>query len=154
MVRSPRKFARLSGAARLAAAACVALAAVGGPAMAEDVAQGWSFFGVWRNPQDSVHVQIRPCGAGACGYVVWATANAQADARKGGTKNLVGVQVFRDLVRVRDGVWKGKVFVPDLNATFTGRTEAMDANTMRAKGCLIGAILCKWQVWTRVGQAG
>src|SRR5438067_525501 len=37
-------------------------------------------FGVWRNPKDSVHVEIRPCGASACGYVVWAAAHAQADA--------------------------------------------------------------------------
>ena len=29
-------------------------------------------YGVWRNPKDSVHVEVKPCGKGACGVVVWA----------------------------------------------------------------------------------
>lgn len=139
---------------RLLLAAALAISAATAPAAwAQASASLSSFFGVWRNPKDTVHVQIRPCGVGsACGYVIWASPVAEADARRGGTRQLVGLELFRDLVEVRDGVWKGKVFVPDLNATFTGRAEALDATSMRAKGCLIGNILCKWQIWTRLGS--
>lgn len=122
-----------------------------GPALAQPA--GASIFGVWRNPKDSVHVDVRPCGKGACGFVVWASAKAQADAREGGTQNLVGLELFRNLVEQPDGRWRGKVFVPDLNATFSGSAEVLDAGRLRARGCLIANIACKSQIWTRVAPA-
>jgi uncharacterized protein (DUF2147 family) len=113
-------------------------------------AQTSSVEGVWRNPKNSVHIQIRPCGPNLCGYVVWANADAQDDARKGGTANLVGSQLLRNFAPSRSGTWKGKVFVPDLNATFSGTAQLVDANTLRARGCLIAGLGCKAQNWKRV----
>lgn len=107
--------------------------------------------GVWRNPKNTVHVEIRPCGASSCGYVVWASPKAQADARKGGAQNLVGMLLLRNFHQVKDRVWRGKVFVPDLNMTLSGSAELMDPTTLKAKGCLIAAIACKSQKWTRIG---
>lgn len=107
-------------------------------------------FGVWRNPKDTVHVEIKPCGVQACGYVVWATEKAKADARKGGTQNLIGLQLLRDMSLDKAGVWRGRVFVPDLNMTFSGAAEPVNATTLRARGCLIGGIGCKTQLWTRI----
>ena len=98
----------LTAAASLAAG----LAAVS-PASAQDAP---FTYGVWRNPKNSVHVEIKPCGGGrACGVVVWANDDAKADARKGGTPELVGLQLLRDFQLQKNGSWKGKVFVPDLN---------------------------------------
>lgn len=108
-------------------------------------------FGVWRNPKNSVHVDIRPCGASACGYVAWASANAQADARRGSGKELIGLQLLRDFAPGKDG-WRGKVFVPDLNRTLTGTARLLDAGHLEAKGCLLGSVLCKKQVWTRLPE--
>jgi uncharacterized protein (DUF2147 family) len=51
-------------------------------------------FGVWKNPQDSVHVRAQPCGSRMCGVVVWASDKAKADARRGGTNDLVGLILF------------------------------------------------------------
>lgn len=110
-------------------------------------------YGVWRNPKNSVHVEIRNCGPKTCGYVVWANEEAKADAKKGGTDNLVGLQLLRDFTEQKNGVWKGKVFVPDLNMTFSGSAEFPNATTMKAKGCLLGNILCKSQTWRRVDIA-
>jgi uncharacterized protein (DUF2147 family) len=107
-------------------------------------------FGVWRNPHDSVHLEIKTCGASTCGYVVWANAHAQEDARKGGTPNLVGAQLLRDFTPQKNGAWRGKVFVPDLNMTFSGTAEVLDANRLKAKGCVLINVLCKSQIWTRV----
>ena len=128
----------------LAAAGAVSAAL---PACAQDAFT----YGVWRNPKNTVHVEIKPCGGGrACGVVVWANADAVADAKKGGTPNLVGLQLLRDFQLQKSGSWKGKVFVPDLNMTLSGTADFPDATTMKAKGCLVGSFLCKSQTWRRV----
>ena len=109
--------------------------------------------GVWRNPKNSVHVDIRPCGDAICGYVVWASPKAQADAKKGGTDKLIGLQVLRNFTQVKPGSWKGRVYVPDLNATFSGTADLMDAGTLKARGCLFAGIGCKTQLWKKVDSA-
>jgi uncharacterized protein (DUF2147 family) len=105
---------------------------------------------VFRNPQDSVHVRIHPCGKGRCGTVVWANDKAKADSARGGTRNLVGTELFREFREVSPKVWKGKVFVPDVNKVFTGTGTIKDQNTIVARGCLIAGMGCKSQTWTRV----
>jgi uncharacterized protein (DUF2147 family) len=110
-----------------------------------------SIFGVWRNPKNSVHVEIRPCGEAACGFVVWANAKAKADAKEGSGKDLVGMELLHDLSRTSSGSWKGKVFVPDLNITLTGIAKPIDANQLEAKGCVLGRLICKGQTWVRIG---
>jgi uncharacterized protein (DUF2147 family) len=106
--------------------------------------------GVWRNPKNSVHIKIQPCGDYLCGYVVWANEHAKEDAKKGGTEKLVGSQLLRNFAPSKSGTWKGKVFVPDLNATFSGSAELMDANTLKARGCLFAGLACKSQHWKRI----
>ena len=64
---------------------------------------------------------------------------------------MVGLQLLQDFAPAGQG-WRGKVFVPDLNRTLTGSARTIDANHIEAKGCLIGSILCKSQVWTRLTQ--
>ena len=105
---------------------------------------------VLRNPSNSVHVRIHACGKGRCGTVVWANAKAKADSARGGTPNLVGTELFREFREVSPKVWKGKVFVPDMNRVFTGTGTVNDRNTVVAKGCLVGGFGCKSQTWVRV----
>lgn len=105
---------------------------------------------VLRNPQNSVHVRIHPCGKTRCGTVVWANAKAKADSARGGTPNLVGTELFREFREVSPKVWKGKVFVPDVNRVFTGTGTVKDKDTIVARGCLLGNIGCKSEVWKRV----
>ena len=90
---------RLRFLSALAAAGLLAAA----PAFAQGAASSGPLTGVWRNPKNSVHVEIKPCGAGACGYVVWANEKAKADAREGGTKDLIGLQLFRNFVPEKNG---------------------------------------------------
>lgn len=105
---------------------------------------------VLRNPQNSVHVRIHPCGKTRCGTVVWANEKAKADSARGGTPNLVGTELFREFREVSPKVWKGKVFVPDINRVFTGTGTIKDKDTIVARGCLLGKIGCKSEVWKRV----
>lgn len=130
-------------------AAAAALLGLAGPAVAQPAVV--DPFGVWRNPKDNVRVEIRPCGAAACGTVIWASPKAKAKAREAGTSSLVGTQVLKNLeLDPRHGVWRGKVFVPELNRNFSGVAEPVDATRLRAKGCVIGGLLCKSQVWTKI----
>ena len=105
---------------------------------------------VLRNPSNSVHVRIHQCGKSRCGTVVWANDKAKADSARGGTRNLVGTQLFREFREVSPKVWKGKVFVPDMNKVFTGTGTVKDQNLIVARGCLLGSMGCKSQTWTRV----
>ncbi|QHL90188.1 DUF2147 domain-containing protein [Sphingomonas changnyeongensis] len=107
-------------------------------------------FGTWKNPQNSVHVRAQPCGPHMCGIVVWASAKAKADARKGGTDPLIGSRLFRDFEQEKPGIWRGTVFVPDIGRSFSGTISVIDDNTLIGKGCLVGRVGCRSQQWTRL----
>jgi uncharacterized protein (DUF2147 family) len=106
--------------------------------------------GIWRNAKDSVHIEIRRCAEAICGKVIWANDKAKADARKGGTDPLVGAELLREFRQDRKGRWRGKVFVPDIGQTFHGTIALLDANSLKARGCLFVGIVCKSRIWTRV----
>ena len=127
----------------------VALAALVGLASTPAHAAGEGY-GIWRNPKDNVRVEIKGCGTSTCGVVVYASPKAQADARKSGYDTLIGQQLLRDFEPVGNGFMRGKVFVPTLKITLSGTAEFIDARTLRAKGCVLGKMLCKSQIWTRV----
>ena len=104
----------------------------------------------WRNPKDSVRIRFSPCGQDrVCGIVTWASDKAKADARRGGTPQLVGTNLFRNFQRVAPGQYKGHVFVPDMNRTFSGHME-IKGDSMIGKGCVLAGLICKQQVWTRI----
>lgn len=111
-----------------------------------------SSFGVWSNPQNSVHVRAEPCDKRMCGVVVWANDKAKADAARGGVQDLIGETLFRGFVPAKPGVWRGKVFVPDIGKTFSGTISVVDDMQLEGKGCLVGRVGCKSQTWTRISE--
>jgi len=62
----------------------------------------------------------------------------------------VGSQLLRNFSPSKSGTWRGKVFVPDMNVTVSGSAELLDANTLKARGCIFAGIGCKSQNWKRV----
>lgn len=104
----------------------------------------------WRNPSNSVHVRIDNCGGAVCGTITWASDKAIADAKRGGTDQLIGTRLFRDLKPAGAGKWSGKVFVPDIRQTFSGTIQFQDGDKMVGKGCVLFGIICKSQTWSRV----
>ena len=141
-MRGRRTVIATAGLAMLASAGLLAQAAV-----AQTSAPRWD--GVWRNGSNSVHIRARACGRGMCGTVIWASPRAEADARRGGTSRLVGTQIFRDF-RPDGALWRGSVFVPDINRTFSGSITVNGRNSITGTGCLLGRIGCRSQTWTRV----
>jgi len=133
---------------KLLAVALATLSLTAAPAFADEPAPPLAT--EWRNPSNSVHVRIDKCDGKLCGTVTWASDKAQADARKGGTPNLIGTRLFRDLEPAGAGKWRGKVFVPDIRKTFSGTLSFADSNTMVGKGCVLFGVICKSQTWSRV----
>ncbi|MDQ3144362.1 MAG: DUF2147 domain-containing protein [Pseudomonadota bacterium] len=106
--------------------------------------------GRWQNPKDSVIVEVARCGRAYCGEVAWASAKAKADARKGGTANLVGTRLMSGFTPDGDGGYKGKVLLPKRGIHATGTIRRTGNNTLLVKGCAIAGMICKEQRWTRV----
>ncbi|MCD2323555.1 DUF2147 domain-containing protein [Sphingomonas sp. IC-56] len=103
----------------------------------------------WRNPSNSVHVRFAPCGALLCGTVVWASDKAIADAARGTKAPLVGTRIFRDFESAGPQVWRGRVHVPDIGQTFSGRITVR-GDELSGRGCLIAGLVCKSQTWSRL----
>ena len=115
-----------------------------------DAPAATSLAGTWANPSASVIVEIAACGEVAlCGRVNWASDKAKADARKGGTDPLIGTELLRDFVPSGAGRWKGTLFVPDLKRTTKADLREIAPDRLKIRGCAVGGVLCKSQIWTR-----
>jgi len=107
--------------------------------------------GRWQNPKDSVIVNVAPCGAGTwCGKVSWASPKAKADARKGGTRSLVGTTLLSGLRSDGNGGWKGRAYLPKRDVHAGATVRAIGRDTLLVKGCALAGLICKEQRWTRV----
>ena len=106
--------------------------------------------GVWQNPRGTLHVRTRSCGAQLCGDIVWAGPEAISDARDAGVSALVGTQLLSDYRPSGRGHWTGQVYVPDEGRHFYSTIDVVGPNHLRIAGCILGGLICKHQVWTRV----
>jgi uncharacterized protein (DUF2147 family) len=109
--------------------------------------------GHWTNPSGSVIISITPCNDTFCGKVEWASEKAKADARKGGTDPLIGTELLKDIVPYGQGRWRAQLFVPDLNKTSKAELRLMDRDRLKVRGCAVGRVICKSQVWTRLTES-
>ncbi|MBX3593200.1 DUF2147 domain-containing protein [Sphingomonas sp.] len=106
--------------------------------------------GVWMNPYRSVAVRTGPCGDRICGWIVWASASAQADARSSGIDRLIGVQLLEDYRPQGPNHWTGTVFVPDMNRRFASEINALSPTSLQIKGCILHGLICRSQTWNRI----
>lgn len=124
----------------------VALLSLAGPALAAPMIEG-----KWRNPKDSVVVEVAPCGGGTwCGTVARASEKFKAGARKGGTANVVGAKLLTGLRPDGKGGYKGRAYIPKYRVHATATVRSAGANIMVVKGCALAGLACKEQRWTRV----
>ena len=105
--------------------------------------------GTWINPRGSVVVTTGECHAKLCGWISWASTEAQADAADAGVAKLIGTELLQDYHASGRGRWTGRVFVPDMGKTFSSTLEQIDANRLKISGCLVGSWFCKSQIWVR-----
>ena len=107
--------------------------------------------GQWVNERSSAIVRIADCPSGLCGTIVWSTPLAQRDAGRGGNSALNGTDVMFGFVAASERMWRGRLFVPDLNRTVTATIELQDNGMLKVKGCELGGLLCKSQRWRQWG---
>jgi len=105
--------------------------------------------GRWKNPSGRVTVEIVVCGEAYCGTVTSAAESAKADARRGGTANLVGTQLMSGFKPAGPGKWRGRMFVPDINYRSKAELRLLSESQLKVTGCMVGRMICKSQVWTR-----
>ena len=108
--------------------------------------------GVWTNPRGTVQGRTGSCGDKICGWIVWASPQAQADARKKGVNQLIGTALLRSYRATERGHWSGEVYVPDMQSSFYSTITMVDPQTLNIKGCILGGLLCKSQIWRRVAS--
>ncbi|HEV2044357.1 MAG TPA: DUF2147 domain-containing protein [Sphingomicrobium sp.] len=108
-----------------------------------------SIEGHWKNPSGRVTVLIETCGEDYCGTVIAAAESARADARRGGTEQLVGTQLMTGFKPAGPGKWRGRMFVPDLNHRSKAELRMLGPNQLKVTGCAVGRMICKSQLWTR-----
>ena len=111
-------------------------------------------YGVFRNPSGNVEVKLADCVKQLCGTIVKASAKAKADAAKAGQANIIGMQLFRNLMpapqsKGKPRRWDGRVYIPDKDRTVSG-SAILNGKILSVKGCLLGDKLCKSQDWMRV----
>ena len=105
--------------------------------------------GQWHNLTNSVEVRIGPCGKALCGWATRASPEAEAAAKNGGTPELVGTMLLRDLEPSGKNRWIGTLFVPDRNLTVWTSVTLADPVTITMRGCLMTNFICKSQTWKR-----
>lgn len=108
--------------------------------------------GLWINPHHSVAVRNQYCGPAMCGRIVWASAQAQADARDSGVRNLVGLDLLENYRPEKRGNWKGTVLVPDMGHRFSSEIALVSNNELKISGCILHGLICRSQIWTRIGE--
>lgn len=129
-----------------------ALSAMGVPAAAQPGLTAADAQGVWMNPTKTVAVNTAPCGPALCGRVAWGSPEARADAKGSGIQSLVGTQLLENYRFRGNGVWTGTVYVPDLGRRFYSEIDQLSDTELKVKGCVLGGLICKSQVWTRIRQ--
>lgn len=118
-------------------------------AMAPAPAAQSGILGTWTNPKGSIVVKTARCGSGVCGKIVWASREAEADARAAGAPRLVGTELLRGYRPAGNGLWQGEAFIPDLGGRFPSEISLLSRNELQIEGCRFGRLLCRRQVWRR-----
>ena len=98
--------------------------------------------GVWMNDTGRGAVEIKPCGAGLCGHVVWVKDTTDA---KG-----CGRQIIGDAMPSGDGLWdNGWIYSPEKKKKYDVELKPLDNGTLRVKGYAGTKFFSKTMIWTK-----
>ncbi|MEM7724687.1 MAG: DUF2147 domain-containing protein [Pseudomonadota bacterium] len=130
---------------KFAALGAVALIAMSGAAMADDL------LGNWRTaPDDNGNtgiVQVVQCGTSLCGTLVEAFDAAGTSM----TTDNVGRQIIWDTNPTGEpGEYRGQLYAPDRDRDYRSRLQ-LNGDTVAVSGCVLGGAVCReGGTWTRV----
>lgn len=126
-----------------ATALTAALAFAGALAVASQAsAAAASPAGVWINDTGRGAVEIKPCGSGFCGHVVWVKAGADASG--------CGKQIIGDVKSAGGGTWDGGwIYSPERGKRYNAELEPLSDGTLKVTGYAGVRFLSKTMIWTR-----
>ena len=134
----------------LCGAALLAAASADTQAQVEASRKEPSILGLWRNPKGTIDVRIDSCRDRLCGVIERASPKAVEDAHEAGVDNLIGTALLENYRASGKGRWTGTVYVPDMGNRFSSHMTMVGTNQLKISGCILGGLICKSQVWTRV----
>lgn len=105
--------------------------------------------GLWENSNNTVVANVTICGPALCGRIVRASGSAEDDARAAGAPGMVGTQVLRNFQASGENRWRGRVFVPARNRSFSAVITRIDPRRIRIGACILGGLLCQSEDWHR-----
>ncbi|WP_299945130.1 DUF2147 domain-containing protein [uncultured Ruegeria sp.] len=108
--------------------------------------------GLWKTaPGDTggyLHVSIAECGSAICGTIDTAF---DADGNEQLEYENLGKQIIWDMIPEGGGSYDdGKIWAPDRDKTYSSKMTLDGQNKLTVKGCAVGGLVCRGQVWTRV----
>lgn len=109
-------------------------------------------FGVWATEKKEdgryLHVRIHPCKDApgeVCGTIEKALAGAN-------TAN-EGKPIVWGMKPAGENYWKqGSIWKVDEDKVYRSKMELLDESHLKVSGCILGGLICKSQVWERVGD--
>lgn len=98
--------------------------------------------GVWMNDTGRGAIEIKPCGAGLCGHVVWVKDTSDAMG--------CGRQIIGNAAKTGANTWdNGWIYSPERKKNYDLELTALDANRLRIKGYAGTKLFSKTMIWTR-----
>ena len=98
--------------------------------------------GVWLNDTGRGAIEIKPCGNGLCGHVVWVEDHNDADG--------CGRQIIGDAIEVSRGVWDGGwIYSPERKRRYDVELTPLDPERLKVVGYAGSKLFSKSMVWTR-----
>ncbi|BCM84788.1 DUF2147 domain-containing protein [Methylobacterium indicum] len=109
--------------------------------------------GLWLTPGGDSQIRIARCGAGYCGTIAKVMAGETKDVHNPDAgqrgRTLVGVALTRDMRPSGEG-WEGSLYNFRDGKTYSGKLAMKGPNVLELSGCVLGGLICKKQLWTRV----
>jgi len=103
-----------------------------------------SITGIWMTENDEAKVEIYEQDSVWFGRVIWAKDPGE-QAQKG-----VGVVVLRNFVRQKNGSYKGNVYAPHWNRTFSAVITPKNQNELSLRGYAGISLFGSTQKWERI----
>jgi uncharacterized protein (DUF2147 family) len=115
--------------------------------------------GVWSLPKGKATIRIASCGESVCATLVGLRKPLDKQGRPKVDKRnpdrakrdrpVIGLSLLSGMTPSGEG-WKGTFYNPDDGETYAGTLAPAGDGTLKLKGCVLGGLLCKTQVLTRV----
>lgn len=123
-------------------------------------ASGDPVFGFWLVENQRAIVEIVPCGAQACGNIVWLQVPLDDEGRPKIDRNnpdeklrgqkLCGIELIRKFRDAGSGAWSGgSIYSPRDGQTYSASMKLRGDDALELRGYLLLPLFGKTQVWTR-----